>query len=110
MDISSETKDSITVVRLEGNLDTNTSTDAQDYLNNAIDGGASKVVVCFDKVDFVSSAGLRVLLATAKKLGGGGGALRVCGLNETVTEIFEISGFSTILNVFPSETEALSGF
>ena len=110
MDISSETKDSITVVRLEGNLDTNTSTDAQDYLNNAIDGGASKVVVSFDKVDFVSSAGLRVLLATAKKLGGGGGALRVCGLNETVTEIFEISGFSTILNVFPSETEALSGF
>ena len=109
MDISSETKDNITVVRLKGNLDTNTSTDAQDYLNNAIDGGASKVVVCFDKVDFVSSAGLRVLLATAKKLGGGG-VLRVCGLNETVTEIFEISGFSTILNVFPSETEALSGF
>jgi anti-sigma B factor antagonist len=110
MDISSEIKDNITVVRLEGNLDTNTSTDAQDYLNKAIDDGASKVVVCFDKVDFVSSAGLRVLLATAKKLGGGGGALRVCGLNETVTEVFEISGFSTILNVFPSETEALAGF
>jgi anti-sigma B factor antagonist len=50
------------------------------------------------------------LLATAKKLGGGGGALRVCGLNETVAEVFEISGFSTILNVFPSETEALVGF
>jgi hypothetical protein len=37
MDISSEVKDNITVVRFEGNLDTNTSTDAQDYLNNAID-------------------------------------------------------------------------
>jgi anti-sigma B factor antagonist len=110
MDISSEIKDNITVVRFEGNLDTNTSTDAQDYLNKAIDDGASRVVVCFDKVDFVSSAGLRVLLATAKKLGGGGGALRVCGLNETVSEVFEISGFSTILNVFPSETEALAGF
>ena len=67
MDISSETRDSITVVRLEGNLDTNTSTDAQVYLNKAIDDGASKVVVCFETVDFVSSAGLRVLLATAKK-------------------------------------------
>ena len=110
MDISSETKDNITVVRFEGNLDTNTSTDAQDYLNKLIDGGASKVVVCFDKVDFVSSAGLRVLLATAKKLGGGGGVLRVCGLNETVTEVFEISGFATILNVFPSESEALADF
>ena len=110
MDILSETKDNITIVRFEGNLDTNTSNDAQDYLNKAIDDGASKVVVCFDKVDFVSSAGLRVLLATAKKLGGGGGALRVCGLNETVAEVFEISGFSTILNVFQSETEALAGF
>ena len=110
MDISSEVKDDITVVRLTGYLDTNTSTDAQDYLNNAIDDGASKVVVCFDQVDFVSSAGLRVLLATAKKLGGGGGALRVCGLNETVSEVFEISGFSTILNVFPSEIEAIAGF
>jgi anti-anti-sigma factor len=53
---------------------------------------------------------LRVLLATAKKLGGVGGDLRICGLNETVSEIFEISGFSTILNVFPSEAEALADF
>ena len=110
MNISTREVDTVTVVHFEGNLDTNTSTDAQDYLNKAIDEGASKVVVCFDKVDFVSSAGLRVLLATAKRLGGGGGALRVCGLNETVAEVFEISGFSTILNVFPSETEALAGF
>ena len=110
MQISSETKDNITVVRLDGNLDTNTSTEAQDYLNKAIDEGVAKVVVSFEKVDFVSSAGLRVLLATAKRLGGSGGSLRVCGLNETVNEVFEISGFSTILNVFPSETGALSGF
>ena len=109
MDIGSEVTNDVTVVRFEGNLDTNTSNDAQDYLNKTIDGGASKVVICFDKVDFVSSAGLRVLLATAKKLGSGGGSLRICGLNETVAEVFEISGFSTILNVFPSETEALAG-
>jgi len=110
MNISSEVLDSITVVRFEGNLDTNTSTEAQEHLNKAIDGGAAKIVVSFEKVDFVSSAGLRVLLATAKRLGSSGGSLRVCGLNETVAEVFEISGFSTILNVFPAETEALAGF
>ena len=110
MDIVSETTDNVTVVRLEGNLDTNTSTEAQDYLNKAIDDGATKVVVTFDKVDFVSSAGLRVLLVTAKRLSGTGGSLRVCGLNETVNEVFEISGFSTILSVCPAETDALSGF
>ena len=110
MQILSESVGNVTVVRLEGNLDTNTSTDAQNFVNKAIDDGAAKIVVSLEKVDFVSSAGLRVLLVTAKKLGGTGGSLRVCGLNETVTEVFEISGFSTILSVFPSETEALSGF
>jgi anti-sigma B factor antagonist len=73
MQISSEAQDNIMIVRLEGNLDTNTSTEAHDYLNRAIDEGAAKVVVSFEKVDFVSSAGLRVLLATAKRLGGSGG-------------------------------------
>ncbi len=108
MDISSETRDEITIVRFEGSLDTNTSTDAQDYLNRAIEGRAGKLVVSFEKVDFVSSAGLRVLLATAKKLGSDN--FRVCGLNESVAEIFEISGFNTILSVFGSEAEATAGF
>ena len=108
MQITSETGDSATVIRLEGHLDTNTSSEAHDCLNKAMDGGATKLVVNLDKVDFVSSAGLRILLATAKRLGGAG-TLRICGLNETVTEIFEISGFSTILNVFPCENDALSG-
>lgn len=108
MKISSETVGGAVVVRLEGNLDTNTSTEAQDYLSKSIDDGASNIVVSLSNVDFVSSAGLRILLATGKKLGGVGGSLRICGLNETVAEIFEISGFSTILNVFPSESEALS--
>ena len=110
MDIAAETKGECTVVRLEGNLDTNTSEDAQSYLNQAIEEGARKVVVNFAKVDFVSSAGLRVLLATAKQLGRIGGALHVCGLNEAVAEVFEISGFNTILSVFATEDEAVAGF
>ena len=47
-----------------------------------------------------------MVLAAAKKLGG---QLRVCGLNETVKEVFEISGFITIFSVFPTEEEALQG-
>ena len=107
MQITSETETSGTVVRLEGNLDTNTSSETQDYLNKAMDDGATKLVVSLDRVEFVSSAGLRILLATAKRLGRGG-VLRICGLNETVTEVFEISGFSTIFSVFPAENDALA--
>jgi anti-sigma B factor antagonist len=109
MELSSEAMENAMVVRLEGNLDTNTSGAAQEYLNSAMDDGASSIVVSLEKVDFVSSAGLRILLATAKRLSGAGGVLRICGLNETVAEVFEISGFSTILNVFPTEADALAG-
>ncbi len=110
MNISTTNIESVSVMRLEGNLDTNTSSDAHESLNQLIDGGASKVLVNFADVDFVSSAGLRILLATAKRLSGSGGNLRISNLNETVAEVFEISGFSTILDVFASEEEALQGF
>jgi len=66
--------------------------------------------VNLEKLDYISSAGLRVLLATAKKLKAIGGELRVCSLNEIVTEVFDISGFDLILTVLPSESEALDGF
>jgi stage II sporulation protein AA (anti-sigma F factor antagonist) len=58
----------------------------------------------------MSSSGLRVLLALAKELEEEGGVLRICNLNEVVQEVFEISGFNSILKVFPSEAEALASF
>ncbi len=110
MNISSTAIESVAVVRLDGNLDTNTSPKVQESLNKLINEGTSKVLVNFAEVDFVSSAGLRILLATAKRLGGSGEGLRIGNLNETVAEIFEISGFSIILRIFATEEEALRGF
>ena len=110
MDVSVNEIGSVMVARLEGNLDTNTSPAAQNTLSEMIDQGATKILVNLEKVDFVSSAGLRVLLATAKRLTGAGGSLRITNLNETVSEVFEISGFSTILDVFSTEELGLEGF
>lgn len=110
MNIAGEIVNGVTVVRFEGNLDNGSSTAAQDYLLAAIERGAARVIMSFDKVDFVSSAGLRVLLLTAKRLAVGGGRLRICSLNESVAEVFEITGFNTIFNVFGSEADALSNF
>lgn len=110
MNITTGDREGITVVSFEGNLDTNTAPDAQEHFDELADQGAAKILVDFTKLDYISSAGLRVLLATAKRLRGGGGNLRLCGLNEMVSEVFEISGFSTILAVFPTSAEALEGF
>ena len=100
----------IKILAFEGNLDTNTSPDAEAKLNELIDNGSHKLLINFGKLNFISSAGLRVLLATAKKLKGTGGNLQICELNSTVQEVFDISGFGTILNVSKSEEDALSSF
>ncbi len=110
MEISSDVVDGVTVVKLEGSLDTQSSPDAQIALGELVDGGARGIVCNFADVEFVSSAGLRVLLATAKKLGALQGEIRVCEMNPVVKDVFEISGFSMIIKVFDTEPEAMQGF
>jgi anti-anti-sigma factor len=110
MNINISESAGVQILAFEGNLDTNTSPDAEVKINELIDGGATKLLVNFAQLNFISSAGLRVLLATAKKLGPTGGSLRICGLNPTVQEVFDISGFGTILSVSGTEEEALAAF
>ena len=106
MEISTRTSNDIHIVAIAGNLDSTTSPEAQKALN-AVLAGARKVALDFSELDYISSAGLRVLLGAAKQLRASGGTLRMFGLNQSVREVFEISGFSAILAVYPSEAEAL---
>ncbi len=110
MEITVTVVGEVKVIRIEGRLDTQTSPDAQAQLTQLIDQGATKLVVNFEKLDYISSVGLRILLAAAKQLKGNSGELRICGLNEVVQKDFDISGFTTILTVTKTEPEALEGF
>ena len=110
MQISVKTINEVKVLTFEGKLDTQTSPDAQQRFTQLIDEGENRFLVNFEKLDYISSAGLRVLLAAAKQLKGIDGELRICSLNEVVREVFDISGFTTIFKVFGSESEALDGF
>ncbi len=108
MQISTRASNDIHIVAFAGSMDSTTSPEAQKALDDVV-AGAKKVVLDFSALDYISSAGLRVLLGAAKKLKASGGALRIFGVNQSVKEVFDISGFSTILSVFPSEAEALGG-
>ncbi len=110
MQITTRTQDDVTLIALAGNLDSNTSPQAQQALDGILARGGRKMAVDFTALDYISSAGLRVLLGTAKRLLAAGGALHLFGLNETVREVFDISGFSTILTVCATEDDALKGF
>ena len=110
MDIKTAEAGDVSVLELAGHLDTNTSPDAESAINALIDGGATKLLINFSALEYISSAGLRILLATGKKLKAAGGDLRICSLNDTVKEVFDISGFSSILAVSKDQDEALSSF
>jgi len=110
MEISVTESGDVRILSFQGNLDTNTSPQAENEINGLIEAGAQKLLVNFEKLDYISSAGLRILLATAKKLKASQGDLKICSLNDTVQEVFDISGFATILSVSKTEEEALSAF
>ena len=110
MNITTRDVDEVKVVALEGELDLNASPEAEKQMNQLREDGVKKILIDLKKLEFISSAGLRVLLATTQEMKAAGGDLRVCSLNETVKEVFDISGFSTLLMVFDNEAKALAGF
>ena len=82
---------------VEGRLDTTTAPELEAALKEDMDS-VDKVVLDFSKLDYVSSAGLRVLLAAHKKMAAKDG-MTITGVNDIVNEIFEITGFSDILDI-----------
>ncbi len=82
---------------LTGRLDTTTATDLSDALNSSTDG-ITFLKFDFTSLEYISSAGLRVLL-TAQKLMNKQGKMVITGVNETINEIFEITGFSDVLTI-----------
>lgn len=84
-------------ISLEGRLDTVTSPQLEAGLKQSI-GNSKKLILDFEKLEYLSSAGLRVLLS-AQKVMNKQGEMVIHHVNETVMEIFEVTGFIDILNV-----------
>ncbi len=108
LEVKTNEVNGVVVVKLLGNLDTNTAPDAESEINNWLEKGTQKMVINLEETRYVSSAGLRIFLATAKKMTATEGAVKLCCPNEVVQEILDISGFSTILDVKKTEEEALA--
>jgi anti-sigma B factor antagonist len=84
-------------VALDGRLDTVTAPEFEKKIGELLNG-VSELVIDMTKVEYVSSAGLRVILK-AQKVMFNQGKMKLIGVNETVMEVFEITGFSNILKI-----------
>ena len=109
LDIGSETHGDFRVLKLNGRLDTETSADFELAAHDLTAAGERRFVVDLAGISYVSSAGLRVLLALAKQLQAGGGALRLCGLAPSVRQVFDLSGFSKLFTIANDVESALGG-
>jgi anti-anti-sigma factor len=110
VEIKTSETNGISTVELLGNLDTASARLVEAELTKLLDADANRLLLNFTAVPFIASSGLRVLLKVGQALKARGGKLHICCINDTVREVFEISGFDRILNVFASEQDALEGF
>lgn len=110
INIQIEEDQGASIVRIEGRMDAASAPILERKLAEKIDEGKIKLVLDFAKVDYLSSAGMRLLLSTTKKLKGGKGGLHLCSVTEEVMEIIKMAGFERIIQIFPTEQEALQGF
>ena len=110
MEIRTKAVNDVTLLKIEGRLDGDTAPEMQDRLIQTAAGRPSKIIVNLADVEYVSSAGLRAILIAAKAVAAADGELRICNLHGMVRDVFDISGFSKALAVFPSEADALDGF
>ncbi len=110
MQISRKEEKGIHIFSLDGRFDAHSAGEVEKKLNLAISKGARKLVLDMDSVEYISSAGLRVLLAVAKKLKKEEGQIKLCSLKPYVKEVFDIAGFTQIFKVHDTTEEAMQGF
>lgn len=105
--ISSTHQGPALVVALDGRIDASSAKELERQCLAWIDEGQRQLVFDFASVGYISSAGLRVFLLIAKRLGAAQGTLRLCAMNPTLRDVFEISGFSKLFTILPTVAEAL---
>ena len=96
MNIEKELKEDELTIKLEGRLDTNTSPDLEKEISSL--DGIKKLIFDFEKLDYISSAGLRIILSCQKAMNNQG-EMVIKNVNDSVKEVFEITGFVDIITI-----------
>lgn len=110
MDLKEIKHEKCRIVGIRGRLDTTNYSILEKKLMEIIDGGEINIIVDCYEMDYVSSSGLRILLMTLKRITAVRGKFVLCSLQPNIREIFEISGFTNIFEIYPDQHTALTAF
>ena len=108
MEIQKERVGDVYVVTVNGRLDGIYSTAFANQVGELITGENPKILIDFTDIDFVTSAGLRALLLLIKKAKATGSVFALCGVNEQVREVLDISGFTAMFSIHAGRAEGLA--
>ena len=108
MQINTTIQDGISVTKVAGRMDATTVTAFSEECQNLLNSGAGRVIIDLGGLEYISSAGLRGILTMVKSCKAKGAALAFCSLQFMVADMFKLSGFTSMLNVFDSIDEAVA--
>lgn len=100
----------VLIVDMSGRLDSRTSGESGDRIVKIAQGDDKRVLLNLDKLAYVSSAGLRVIVTGAKLLQGKRGELKICNANGEVKGVLETCGFDSLIKLYDTEKEAIAAF
>lgn len=110
VDVKQESKDDILILKMTGRLDAISSPSTERKVFDFINNGNPKLLLNFSGIDYLSSAGMRMLLSITKKLKTTSGKLVVCCVTPNVMDVLKMSGFDHVLDIAKTESDALSRF
>jgi anti-sigma B factor antagonist len=110
MEVLKKKEGVINFVELSGKVDANNSSDLEKELFQIINQNEKNLLVDCKNLEYISSSGLRVFLMALKQMNKNNGKLVLCGLNELIQEVFDISGFSSLFTIVSSGEEAVKIF
>jgi anti-sigma B factor antagonist len=104
------TNSDVTIIEVDGQLIVGNRQELKQMVLDAIDKGARKVLVDFERTGYIDSSGLGVLVSLAKKIREGGGDLRLANLNDDLQTLFELTKLDTLFQISQSREHALESF
>ena len=102
MEITQKEENGILSFTIIGRLDADSSPEAEKVVHDALEGQTTRVLFDLASLEYLSSAGLRVILSTAKEMRRRDGKFVLCSLNEFVKELFDVSGFQSLIPIADS--------
>ncbi len=108
MEIIEKNENGIVQLKVVGRLDAESSVAAEKKVREVLDAGSLRILFDFSELEYISSAGLRVVLMAIKELRGKGGKIVLSGLNEYVKEVFDVSNFASIIPITESLKEGVA--